>query len=120
MLHPPGDYELDPAAVRPPHFHLIRWSYPCSPMCVIPFGWLGAKRLHNSLNCCTTGQGPRCVYNSEFVTASVSDRRLHVVNAKVPVHNHTMHEIITLQLGQQSNYLATHFWNAQVWNHAHG
>lgn len=24
-----------------------------------------------------------------------------------------MHEIITLQLGQQSNYLATHFWNAQ-------
>lgn len=25
-----------------------------------------------------------------------------------------MHEIITLQLGQQSNYLATQFWNAQV------
>ncbi|CAP68765.1 uncharacterized protein PODANS_7_7330 [Podospora anserina S mat+] len=25
-----------------------------------------------------------------------------------------MHEIITLQLGQQSNYLATHFWNTQV------
>ncbi|TPX12115.1 uncharacterized protein E0L32_007230 [Thyridium curvatum] len=24
-----------------------------------------------------------------------------------------MHEIITLQFGQQSNYLATHFWNAQ-------
>ncbi|KAK8076566.1 Bcdml1 [Apiospora phragmitis] len=24
-----------------------------------------------------------------------------------------MHEIITLQLGQQSNYLATHFWNTQ-------
>ncbi|KAI3397013.1 hypothetical protein diail_11340 [Diaporthe ilicicola] len=24
-----------------------------------------------------------------------------------------MHEVITLQLGQQSNYLATHFWNAQ-------
>ncbi|KAI6371643.1 hypothetical protein MCOR25_003925 [Pyricularia grisea] len=24
-----------------------------------------------------------------------------------------MHEIITLQLGQPSNYLATHFWNAQ-------
>lgn len=24
-----------------------------------------------------------------------------------------MREIITLQLGQQSNYLATHFWNAQ-------
>ncbi|KAH8909753.1 tubulin nucleotide-binding domain-like protein [Coniochaeta sp. PMI_546] len=24
-----------------------------------------------------------------------------------------MHEIITVQLGQQSNYLATHFWNAQ-------
>ncbi|RFU27008.1 hypothetical protein B7463_g9337, partial [Scytalidium lignicola] len=24
-----------------------------------------------------------------------------------------MHEIITLQLGQKSNYLATHFWNAQ-------
>lgn len=27
-----------------------------------------------------------------------------------------MHEIITLQLGQQSNYLATHFWNTQVWS----
>lgn len=25
-----------------------------------------------------------------------------------------MHEIITIQLGQQSNYLGTHFWNAQV------
>jgi hypothetical protein len=25
-----------------------------------------------------------------------------------------MHEIITLQLGQRSNYLATHFWNIQV------
>lgn len=25
-----------------------------------------------------------------------------------------MHEIITLQLGQRSNYLATHFWNLQV------
>lgn len=25
-----------------------------------------------------------------------------------------MHEIVTLQLGQKSNYLATHFWNAQV------
>ncbi|KAJ9609771.1 mtDNA inheritance, partitioning of the mitochondrial organelle [Cladophialophora chaetospira] len=24
-----------------------------------------------------------------------------------------MHEIVTLQLGQRSNYLATHFWNAQ-------
>lgn len=24
-----------------------------------------------------------------------------------------MHEIVTLQLGQSSNYLATHFWNAQ-------
>ncbi|KAB5558146.1 tubulin domain-containing protein [Coniochaeta sp. 2T2.1] len=24
-----------------------------------------------------------------------------------------MHEVITVQLGQQSNYLATHFWNAQ-------
>ncbi|KAI9687658.1 MAG: mtDNA inheritance, partitioning of the mitochondrial organelle [Bogoriella megaspora] len=24
-----------------------------------------------------------------------------------------MHEIVTLQFGQQSNYLATHFWNAQ-------
>ncbi|KAK0738441.1 tubulin domain-containing protein [Schizothecium vesticola] len=24
-----------------------------------------------------------------------------------------MHEILTLQLGQQANYLATHFWNAQ-------
>ncbi|PSR83777.1 tubulin domain-domain-containing protein [Coniella lustricola] len=24
-----------------------------------------------------------------------------------------MHEIITLQLGQQSNYIATHFWNTQ-------
>ena len=25
-----------------------------------------------------------------------------------------MHEIITIQLGQRSNYLATHFWNTQV------
>ncbi len=25
-----------------------------------------------------------------------------------------MHEIVTLQLGRQSNYVATHFWNAQV------
>lgn len=25
-----------------------------------------------------------------------------------------MHEIITLQLGQRSNYVATHFWNSQV------
>ena len=25
-----------------------------------------------------------------------------------------MHEIVTLQFGQKSNYLATHFWNAQV------
>lgn len=25
-----------------------------------------------------------------------------------------MHEIITLQLGQRANYLATHFWNSQV------
>lgn len=24
-----------------------------------------------------------------------------------------MHEIITLQLGQRANYLATHFWNTQ-------
>lgn len=26
-----------------------------------------------------------------------------------------MHEIITLQFGQQANYLATHFWNTQVY-----
>lgn len=25
-----------------------------------------------------------------------------------------MHEIITLQLGERANYLATHFWNLQV------
>lgn len=25
-----------------------------------------------------------------------------------------MHEIVTVQLGQKSNYLATHFWNTQV------
>lgn len=25
-----------------------------------------------------------------------------------------MHEIITLQLGRQSNYTGAHFWNAQV------
>lgn len=25
-----------------------------------------------------------------------------------------MHEIVTLQFGSQSNYLGTHFWNAQV------
>jgi len=28
-----------------------------------------------------------------------------------------MHEVITVQLGQQSNYLATHFWNAQASSH---
>jgi len=27
-----------------------------------------------------------------------------------------MHEIISLQLGQRANYLATHFWNTQVRN----
>lgn len=26
-----------------------------------------------------------------------------------------MREIITLQLGQRANYLATHFWNLQVY-----
>jgi len=26
-----------------------------------------------------------------------------------------MHEIVTLQFGNQSNYLGTHFWNAQVY-----
>ena len=25
-----------------------------------------------------------------------------------------MHEIVTLQFGQQANYLGTHFWNTQV------
>jgi hypothetical protein len=25
-----------------------------------------------------------------------------------------MHEIVTLQFGEQSNYLGTHFWNTQV------
>lgn len=25
-----------------------------------------------------------------------------------------MHEIITVQIGQQANFLGTHFWNAQV------
>ena len=25
-----------------------------------------------------------------------------------------MHEIVTLQIGSQANYLGTHFWNAQV------
>lgn len=25
-----------------------------------------------------------------------------------------MHEIVTLQMGQRANYLATHFWNLQV------
>lgn len=27
-----------------------------------------------------------------------------------------MHEIVTLQLGQRANYLATHFWNIQVFS----
>lgn len=31
-----------------------------------------------------------------------------------PAATASMHEIITLQLGQQANYLGTHFWNAQV------
>lgn len=25
-----------------------------------------------------------------------------------------MHEIVTIQIGQQANFLGTHFWNAQV------
>lgn len=25
-----------------------------------------------------------------------------------------MHEIVTLQFGQQANYVATHYWNTQV------
>lgn len=25
-----------------------------------------------------------------------------------------MHEVVTLQFGQQANYVGTHFWNAQV------
>lgn len=25
-----------------------------------------------------------------------------------------MHEIVTLQFGQQANYLGTHYWNTQV------
>jgi len=25
-----------------------------------------------------------------------------------------MHEIVTLQFGQQSNYIGTHYWNTQV------
>lgn len=29
-------------------------------------------------------------------------------------HYSTMHEIVTLQFGNQSNYLGTHFWNEQV------
>lgn len=29
-----------------------------------------------------------------------------------------MREIVTLQLGQLSNYTATHFWNAQVFNYS--
>jgi len=29
-----------------------------------------------------------------------------------------MHEIVTLQFGQRSNYLATHFWNTQVYLNA--
>lgn len=30
-------------------------------------------------------------------------------------HTHLiMHEIVTLQMGQRANYLATHFWNLQV------
>lgn len=31
----------------------------------------------------------------------------------------TMHEIVTLQLGQRSNYVATHFWNLQVIRYTH-
>lgn len=27
-----------------------------------------------------------------------------------------MREIVTLQFGERSNYLGTHFWNTQVWN----
>jgi hypothetical protein len=28
--------------------------------------------------------------------------------------DHKMHEVITLQFGQQANHVGTHFWNAQV------
>lgn len=33
---------------------------------------------------------------------------------KLPTACIKMHEIVTLQLGQRANYLATHFWNLQV------
>lgn len=28
--------------------------------------------------------------------------------------DYKMHEVITLQFGQQANHVGTHFWNAQV------
>ena len=31
----------------------------------------------------------------------------------VPANIPNMHEIVTLQIGQQANYVATHFWNVQ-------
>jgi len=30
-----------------------------------------------------------------------------------------MHEIVTIQIGSQSNFLGTHFWNAQVLRFRH-
>lgn len=37
-----------------------------------------------------------------------------VFEATQSVITSNMHEIVTLQLGQRANYLATHFWNLQV------
>lgn len=28
----------------------------------------------------------------------------------------TMHEVVTLQFGQQANFVSTHYWNTQVRN----
>jgi hypothetical protein len=41
---------------------------------------------------------------------------INVIFAAVsqPAGPFDMHEIISLQFGQRSNYLATHFWNIQV------
>lgn len=61
-------WELDPA-VRASTFPSDKMELPLPAMCVIPFRWLGGKRLHNSVNGLHNGTGPG-LYNSEFVTTS--------------------------------------------------
>lgn len=47
--------------------------------------------------------------------AGIVDIKIHRgATLQVSIVSINMHEIVTLQLGQRANYLATHFWNLQV------